>query len=609
VIVSVAANHSPPKDWCRLFFSQKEVAMASLRPPGLGPIVGHTTHDACRIWIRASDPGDEKAALDENRRTVGVIGVVVRRNQIGRAWYFRLHREFDRTGTFLVGKDVQLGYYEQDYLAQGKEMPETLPRAVGPVALEPDKEYTVRVGTLTVDDPMPNDASLPDWQLIGRLPDIDHIKNELFSSAFEAQECEATFRTFPNPDVIADRLSFLLGSCRYPGLLWKIKHADRIFKPMQRHFQADEELGEAARFTMMCGDQIYADMLNRMLPVMRADTFEEFQQRYVTAYQAPHLRRLMRTATTYMVLDDHEIEDNWTQDRISDTGKHQLFNIAIGAYQSYQWGHGPRTWGQLLYYRFECAGYPVFVLDTRTQRFKDDLPGLEDNHLLGRPSLDIANHPGQVQRLLEWLSDQQKRGGNVPKFIVSSSVFAPNDMKERIAPTPQDSEDADALWGMNLKRRNNSDSWPAYPATRLAILRHVVENRIQNVVFLSGDIHCSNVAEIDFHGSDGVGLKAFSVTSSAFYWPFPFADGDPNNYVHNSREEDQADPFPVQPSNAVMHYRSYGYTQEDNFTRLDIDRGNATLTVRVYDREGEPVEVDNRAGAKTRVNVLQLVGW
>ena len=53
-----------------------------------------------------------------------------------------------------------------------------------------------------------------------------------------------------------------------------------------------------------------------------------------------------------------------------------LFNIAIGAYMSYQWSHGPRTWDEMLYYQFECGGYPFFVLDTRTQRFKDDQDGL-----------------------------------------------------------------------------------------------------------------------------------------------------------------------------------------------------------------------------------------
>jgi alkaline phosphatase D len=365
--------------------------MASLRPPGLGPIVGHTTDTTCRIWIRAADPADNKTTLDEDRRTVGVLGVM-RNKKIAEAWYFRLQREYDRTGTFLLGQDVQLGWYDDDLkeraLAQGKEppKPDDLPKKVRALPLDPDTPYTIRAGTLTIDDPLPNSASLPDWQLIDRLPDIDKIKGELIN--FKAEACEATFRTFPASKKVEDTLSFLLGSCRYPGLLWKIKEADRIFGPMQKHFE-DGALGKAARFTMMCGDQIYADMLNRMIPLGRADTFDEFQERYVTAFGAPNLRQLMRTATTYMILDDHEIEDNWTQDRINDAGKHQLFNLAIGAYQSYQWSHGPHgppNSERLLYYTFECAGYPVFVLDTRTQRYKDDLPGLHDNHMVGRPT-------------------------------------------------------------------------------------------------------------------------------------------------------------------------------------------------------------------------------
>jgi alkaline phosphatase D len=593
--------------------------MSSLRKPGLGPIVGDTTDTTCRIWIRADDPGDTNASLDEDRRTVGVIGIV-KGKKIDRAWYFRLQREYDRTGTFVVGKDVQLGFYEEDFIRQGKPVPEPqdLPPKAQAIKLEANTTYTVRVGTLTIDDPMPNDASLPDWQLIDRLPDIDKIKQELLGPTFLPDECEATFRTFPAPDKIDDSLSFLLGSCRYPGLLWKIKEADRIFRPMFAHF-ADSSLGKAARYTMMCGDQIYADEFNRLIPIGRADSFEEFQQRYVAAYGAPNLRKLMRTSTAYMILDDHEIEDNWTQDRIYDVGKHKLFNLAIGAYQSYQWSHSPRTWGQLLYYTFECGGYPTFVLDTRTQRFKDDLAGLEDNHMLGRPSLDPKNHPGQLQRLKNWLADQQLKRGNVPKFIVTSSVFAPNDMSERNAPAPKSLLDTlmvdettmerDPVFGFNVKRRDASDSWPAYPKTRQELLRHIVENGIQNVVFLAGDIHCSNVAAIRFEGNQAKDLKVFSITSSAFYWPFPFADGDPNNYVHDSKASDQFDPFPVIGTDAVMHYRSFGYTQEDNFTRIDVDRANATMTLRLYDKDGDPVTVDAADGSQTKQNVLQLEKW
>jgi alkaline phosphatase D len=589
--------------------------MASLRAPGLGPIVGHTTQSTCRIWIRAGDPGDSGPVLDEDRRTVGVIGIVTPARKIGRAWYFRLHREYDRTGAFVLGRDVQLGFYPDDYAARGKPVPARPPREAVAEPLKPDTVYTVRVGTLTIDDPMPNAAMLADWQLIERLPEIDKVKDELLG--FRAEECEATFRTFPAPQPVAGKMSFLLGSCRYPGLLWKIKEADRIFAPMAEHLEPEAGAGDPVRFTMMCGDQIYADMLNRGVPLLRADTYAEFQERYVTAFGAPNLRKLLRTSTTYMILDDHEIEDNWVQDRIEDPGEHHVFNIAIGAYMSYQWSHGPRTWGQLLYYTFECAGYPFFVLDTRTQRLKNSAErsrdqGLRDNHMLGYPNIDPV-HPGQLRRLLDWLSDQQKARGDAPKFIVTSSVFVPNSMDERLydADAPAD---LDKLWfEVNRDNRDRSDSWPAFPLTRRAILERILADKVQNVVFLAGDIHCSNVAEMEFERRNGAGvallpLKAFSVTSSAFYWPFPFADGDPNGYVHDSRQEGQQDPFPVS-DDTVMHYRSFGYTQKDNFTRLDIDQAAGTLTVRVFDREGKPVRLGDREGKLVEANVLRLAGW
>jgi alkaline phosphatase D len=280
---------------------------------------------------------------------------------------------------------------------------------------------------------------------------------------------------------------------------------------------------------------------------------------------------------------------------------------------SYQWSHGPRTWGRLLYYDFECAGYPVFVLDQRTQRYKDDQIGLLDNHMLGRPSLDTVNHPAQLDCLKNWLTRQQHDIGDAPKLIVSPSVFAPNPIDERVAPAPGDEvpsikNPGDEIYFDNARRREESDSWPAYPRTRRELLKHIVDNGVQNVVFLGGDIHCSCVAEITFDGDAAKDLKAFSITSSAFYWPFPFADGDPNGYVHDSRAPEQFDPFPVD-ANVTMHYRSFGFTQEDNFSRVDIDHAGNTLTVRVFDRRGEAIEVADASGAKTTSNVLKLAKW
>lgn len=569
--------------------------MSTLRPPGLGPVIGHTTSSSCRLWIRAGDPQDEGARLAADRRTIGIIGLLDDdRTGFEAAYYFRLHREFDRTGTFTLGRDVSLGRHVTDGLDD---------EADRPVVLTPDTAYTARLATLTIDDPLPDAQSLSSRDLAQRLPDVNRMAPQLLD--LPAESCEVDFRTFPPEADVADRLGFLLGSCRYPGLMWKVKKADRIFGPMRAHFEPQDGR-PAARFSLMVGDQIYADKLHRLVPVGRADSFEEFQQRYIEAFGSPNMRRLLRTAPTYMILDDHEIEDNWTRDRMDEPGLHRLFNVAVGAYMSYQWSHGPRSFGRRLHYHFDCGGYPFFVLDTRTRRTLDD-EGLEDNHLLGHPAID-PRHPGQLQQVLDWLRAQQEQHGDVPKFIASPSVFAPSPIRERTtwngkgkALDPYDRKH-------NGRHRNRSDSWPAFPNTRSALLECLLDHEIQNVVFLTGDIHCSNIARLAFAKNDTPrDLRAYDITSSAFYWPFPFADGDPNGFVHDSTRDGQHDGFPVRDH--VLHYRAWAFTQEDNFCRIDIDRAQACLTVRYYDRRGDPLPVGDETGGTAVENSLPLAAW
>jgi alkaline phosphatase D len=382
--------------------------------------------------------------------------------------------------------------------------------------------------------------------------------------------------------------------------LWKVKDADRIFGAMVKQFT--DENAEPPRFTMMIGDQIYADMLNP-LPLERADTYQEFQERYQAAFSSPNMRKLLRTAPTYMILDDHEIADNWTQDRVKK--ERALYNFAFGAYMTYQWSHGPRSFGQRPYYKFACGGYPFFVLDTRTERYKDEKRGLADNHLLGMPTIDLA-HRSQLDEFLVWLTDQQKLFGNTPKFVVSASVFCPNDMSERLDAEPGKAQEA--LYSANEDRRDGSDSWPAFPGTRRAILDQIVKHKIQNVVFLTGDIHCANIARLSFEVDRAdTGIVAYDITSSAFYWPFPFADGDPNNYVHDSKAPNQRDPFPIE--GGEMNYRAWGFTQVDNFCRIDIDKKTKVLKVRLFDRNGEVIRVLDDRDQTVETNVLPFAPW
>ena len=200
-----------------------------------------------------------------------------------------------------------------------------------PYRLEPGVQYRARLGTLTVDDPFGDDESVDDELLVSRLPPPDVWVDEL--KRLSAKKCEAVFSTFPDSATATDRLSFIVGSCRYPGVLWKAKLADRIFGPMRQEAGRTRN-GAAPKFVLMVGDQIYADMLNRFVPIGLADTFEEFQERYLTAFGSRKMRKLLRAVPTYMILDDHEIEDNWTQDRIRSRDKRMLFNLAINALNS-----------------------------------------------------------------------------------------------------------------------------------------------------------------------------------------------------------------------------------------------------------------------------------
>jgi alkaline phosphatase D len=582
--------------------------MASLRFPDLGPILGHATSSTMRVWIRGGDVHDDGAELASSRRTIGVIAVCAEAGKDidkPEVFYFRLHREFDRTGTFNLGDDVGIVRGWDPKTKTGKDKK--------PIALKAATAYTAVVGTLTIDDPFADDETVTDEHLAERLPDANNLWPDLkLLMQRDRARCTAEFQTFPDAkSKPAAELSFILGSCRYPGLLWKAKEADRIFRPLR--MEAEGGLGRpkrrAAEFTLMVGDQIYADMLNRHVPIGLADTYEEFQERYLTAFGSPHMKALLRRVPTYMILDDHEISDNWSQDRLKNAEARRVFNLAIGAYMSYQWSHSPRSFGRRLYYNFDCGGYPFFVLDTRTQRFLDDVEdSLDDNHLLGRPSMQ-GEEPSQLDRLLMWLEEQQRNDGDVPKFIASSSVFAPNPMSARTG------RDGPPLPGENrehmVKWMQESDSWPAFPESRRRLLRHILDKKIQNVVFLSGDIHCSNVAELSFSASGAdAGLRAFSITSSAFYWPFFFADGDPSGYVHDSTKPEQRDTFRISDTES-MDYIAWNFTQEDNFCRLDIDRSKHTITVRPFDTEGEIIcKHDWLNQPKERlVTKLELAPW
>ncbi len=505
----------------------------------VGPIVGHTTSHSSLIWMRGSTamPG----------RTIGVAALYDASGSYieQSACYLRLQRRYDRTGV------------------------------VEMKGLNPATSYQVRVGSLTLNAALMvrSDA---DGDVFSLLPAPQDLLQQL--ELLPEEISLAKFTTYP-PNT-SNELSFVFGSCRYPGFLWPAKKSDKIFGAIRE--QLDKP--NPPRFVVMNGDQIYADKLNRHIPFLRADTPAEFQQRYKTAFTSPHMRSLLRSVPTYMILDDHEIEDDWTPSRMdADDKKYHFYLYAIAAYKNYQWIHSPRNYaprnrdadgaGDRFYYSFECAGFPFFMLDSRTLRIQHKQGGtLEDHHLLGDPLHPSSQDSGsQLDILCDWLTSQQKQNGNRAKFIVSPIMFAPNGIE-----TAGNDEHA-------LSKKKDDDGWAAFPETRRQLLRTIVDGNIQNVIFLSGDAHSSCVAELSFtHKTAGkLPLRAISITSSAFYWPWPFSNGKAESFVHDSVR--QNDTFMVS-DDVVMDYKAYGFEQENNFSRIDL--GERAISVQHYDKDG-----------------------
>lgn len=277
---------------------------------------------------------------------------------------------------------------------------------------------------------------------------------------FEWPEQSHTFWTVSaQPDV---KRSYIVGSCRYLNLAAKQPidplRGDWIFKAMADQGLLNDGL-------IMVGDQIYADDLNIVLPDRE---LSHFLSKYRAAFSQPHIKSIMSSTPTYMILDDHEIEDNWPARRA--TKDDDLYKNAMKAYQLYQCSHGPahtltsnNTINPKLehyWYQFTNGNLEWFVTDTRTRR--NLVP--DDRRLMDHI---------QEKALTDWLLTSNAK----VKFIVTSVMMFP-DLKN-----------------------DGGDAWKSFPEQRNRLLEFIRLNKIKNVIFVAGDVHGSLTSRLT-HSED-----------------------------------------------------------------------------------------------------------
>lgn len=463
----------------------------------VGPIVGHCDRNSVRIFCRA----EMAAAVPQGKAMLGRIqwrervSPEVPAEPWGPVLPFRLNQNFDGSGVVILND------------------------------LRPGTEYEYRAG----------------W-----------VVNEAATEAALSWDDvpSGRFRTAPAQDDAP--VSLLFGSCcyRFFDLGGRVSddRADKTFKAMLEH----QEVYGKVDFTLLAGDQIYADPLNR-LGALSAE--EQYLSLYRRVFGQPHMQRLMATTPTYMILDDHEIEDNWPASASKEDWVGKL-PAALKAYQIYQASHSPAMpldpAGQYLdadpdhlWYSFRRGCVDVFVMDVRTER-----------QLARRARDRMMISARQEQALTEWLLDDPER----VKLIVSPVVIFPDQKR--------------------LFR--GKDAWEGFVAQRTRLLDVIRRHRVKRVAFISGDVHASLVAALHSRGR-GEPQTIYNLVSSGLFWPTALLAF--RWYAPMLQSSGRLATGRLWSRYRVELLR--GVYSRDAFARLDVTREG--FRYRLFDRRGDPL--------------------
>ncbi len=319
----------------------------------------------------------------------------------------------------------------------------------------------------------------------------------------------------------SDPVLFLAAGCRHPGITGL--EADRADHSLKAIATGAERL--SPRFMLMLGDQIYADARAGFFDT--SSSIERVVPRYRSAFGSPGFRAVAARIPLMMVIDDHEINDNWTLEQFqAENESAPRTQTALSAFHAFQRVHGPASasvpsgpdaasdllWpdaglirfprempDQSLtnFYSFEAGCVSMLVLDSRTQRTL-------------KPTRRILTEAAWAV-LEDWLDRQPARR---PKWLVSGSVIAPGLKSGDGNPSPRD-----------------CDTWQLAREDRQRIFEIIRRKRIANVILLSSDYHCAALGEVAIDSE----LKIITIVAPPLHAPMRFANSSKDTL--HSREE------------------------------------------------------------------------
>ena len=314
---------------------------------------------------------------------------------------------------------------------------------------------------------------------------------------------------------LAAGTSFALASCQYPAGFIDEPIAYRAYTQAVARITAGP--GIQPRFTVFAGDQVYVDPTAGLYDPSAQD--DRYRRPYEAWLRQPDVRNALRRVPSFMLLDDHEIADNWEPLSApnDDDDNAEKADFGGAAYKKYQRGMAANS----ALTTFDFDGFPFFMLNTRTARRHRSVGDLANAELFPTP--------GTMTQLTSWLTTH-----NGPKFVVSPAMLLPRHRRT-------------VQWDASLDVTNlgalHSDGWDGYPKTLREVLAFIAEHNVQHVVFLSGDEHRACVARVELTDGFGNTTIVHSIHTAGSYSPFPFANSFREDFVasetiaftHNSK--------------------------------------------------------------------------
>jgi alkaline phosphatase D len=315
-------------------------------------------------------------------------------------------------------------------------------------------------------------------------------------------------RTAPALDAAAPRLRFAFGSCQ---------QYEQGYYEAYRHLVAD-----APDLVVFLGDYIYEVSWGkehvRSHGAPEPHTLDEYRARYALYKSEPDLQAAHAAAPWIATWDDHEVDNDYADDRPEDGMEREAFLARrAAAYRAY-YEHMPLParmrpegarmrlhttvdWGRLA--RFH-------VLDTRQYRSWQACPrpqrraGSNTVNVEHCPRLDRPGRSMLGRAQERWLHEALD-AGSAWSVIAQTTIMA----------------QVDRLGGPG--RSAWTDGWDGYPAARRRLLEALAEKRARNPVVIGGDVHtfhvCDLKADFDDERSPALASEFVGTSITSQGWP------------------------------------------------------------------------------------------